>query len=45
MSENDFQRSWGRLSLFNMVTVTGGKREGETKRPGDGGKEEIVDRL
>jgi hypothetical protein len=22
MSENDFQRSWGRLSLFNMVTVT-----------------------
>jgi hypothetical protein len=22
MSENDFQRSWGRLSPFNMVTVT-----------------------
>ena len=21
MSESDFQRSWGRLSLFNMVTI------------------------
>ena len=25
MSENDFQRSWGRLSLFNMVSVTRGE--------------------